>query len=145
MTHNIIKSIAALAFGAMLLTGCGKENNENIDNKDIETLGVTNVHTTGCLQSKVQEDEESWHVYWAQGELLVHHTGWMVPCDWHNVTVSIELDGSVVTINECGEGGEVDCICDKHNGFTITGLAHGTYTFIFKECGEERHRQEYTI
>lgn len=145
MTHNIIKSIAAIAFGAMLLTGCGKENNDNMDNKDIETLGVTNVHTTGCLQSKVQEDEESWNVYWAQGELLVHHTGWMVPCDWHNVTVSIELDGTVVTINECGEGGLVDCICNKHNGFTITGLAHGTYTFVFKECGEERHRQEYTI
>ena len=145
MSHNIIKSIAALALGTLLLAGCGKENNENMDNNDTETLGVTNVHTTGCLQSKVQEDEESWHVYWAQGELLVHHTGWMVPCDWHNVTVSIELDGSVVTINECGEGGLVDCFCDKHNGFTITGLPHGTYTFVFKECGEERHRQEYTI
>ncbi len=133
-----IRTLAVLCIIGMM-TSCGKDNNDN------GKLGVTNVHTTGCLQSKVQEDEESWHVYWAQGELLVHHTGWMVPCDWHNVTVSIELDGSVVTIDECGEGGEVNCICDKHNGFTITGLDHGTYTFVFKVCGEERHRQEFTI
>jgi hypothetical protein len=32
-----------------------------------------------------------------------------------------------------------------HNSFTINGLDHGTYTFVFKECGEERHRQEYAI
>ena len=142
MTHNIIKSLTALMMGAMLLTGCGKDNK---DNKDIEPFGVTDVHTTGCLQSKLLEDEEAWQVYWDQGKLRVHHLGWMVPCDWHNVTVSIESNGSVVTINECGEGGEVDCLCDKHNLFVITGLDHGTYTFVFKECGEERHRQEYTI
>ncbi len=29
--------------------------------------------------------------------------------------------------------------------FTIASLPHGTYTFIFKECGYENHRQEYTI
>lgn len=139
MKKNIIKSIAALMMGTMLLAGCGK------DNKDIESLGVTDVFTTGCLQSKLLEDEEAWQVYWDQGKLRVHHTGWMVPCDLHDVKVSIELDGSVVTINECGEGGLVDCICDMHNGFTIIGLDHGTYTFVFKECGEERHRQEYTI
>ena len=152
MKHNIIKSLLfsaslskvhrtffTLALGAMLLTSCGKEN------KDNGTLRVTDVFTTGCMDSKFQEDEEAWHVYWAQGDLLVHHTGWMVPCDLHDVKVSIELDGSVVTINECGEGGLVDCICDMYNGFTIIGLDHGTYTFVFKECGEERHRQEYTI
>lgn len=135
---RVIRTLAALCVIGMM-AGCGK------DNKDNETLRATDVFTTGCLDSKFQEDEEEWHVYWAQGELLVHHTGWMVPCDWHNVTVSIELDGSVVTINECGEGGEVDCICDMHNGFTIKGLDHGTYTFVFKVCGEERHRQEFTI
>ena len=73
---------------------------------------------------------------------------------FHRITSSVlfssrsapePLDGSVVTINECGEGGEVDCLCDKHNLFVITGLNHGTYIFVFKECGEERHRQEYTI
>ena len=142
MTHHIIKSIAVLALGTMLLAGCGKDNN---DNKDTESLGVTDVFTTGCLQSKLLEDEEAWQVYWDQGVLRVHHTGWIVPCDLHDVTVSIESDGSVVTINECGHGGEVDCICDKHNLFVITGLDHGTYTFVFKVCGEERHRQEYTI
>ena len=31
------------------------------------------------------------------------------------------------------------------NMFTIASLPHGTYTFIFKECGYENHRQEYTI
>jgi hypothetical protein len=139
MKKNIIKSLAALALSAMLLTSCGK------DNKDNGKIGVTDVFTTGCMDSKFQEDEETWNVYWTQGKLLVHHMGWMVPCDWHNVTVSIELDGSMVTINECGEGGLVDCFCDMHNSFTINGLDHGTYTFVFKECGEERHRQEYSI
>ena len=140
MKHRNIKFIAALMMGATLLAGCGKDNKE-----DIESLGVTDVFTTGCLQSKLLEDEEAWQVYWDQGKLRVHHLGWMVPCDLHDVKVSIELDGSVVTVNECGEGGEVDCLCDKHNLFVITGLNHGTYTFVFMECGEERHRQENTI
>ena len=29
MKHNIIKSLAALALGAMLLTSCGKDNKDN--------------------------------------------------------------------------------------------------------------------
>jgi len=141
MTHNIIKPLAALALGAMLLTGCGKDNK---DNNDIEPFGVTDVHTTGCLQS-LQKDEEAWQVYWDQGKLRVQHLGWMVPCDLHDVTVSVEVDGTVVTINECGKGGDMDCVCDMHNSFTIVGLDHGTYTFVFKEGTVERHRQEYTI
>ena len=100
MEKNIIKALAALALSAMLLTSCGK------DNKDNGKIGVTDVFTTGCMDSKFQEDEETWNVYWDHGVLRVHHSGWMVPCDLHDVTVSIELDGSVVTINECGEGGE---------------------------------------
>jgi len=145
MTHNIIKSFAALVLGAMLLSSCDPDEMFDINNTNPTTPEINDVHTTGCLQSKLLEDEEEWQVYWDQGKLRVHHLGWMVPCDLHDVTVSIELNGSVVTINECGEGGEVDCICDKHNLFVITGLDHGTYTFVFKECGEERHRQEYTI
>ena len=42
-------------------------------------------------------------------------------------------------------GGYVDCLCIIDNMFTIASLPHGTYTFIFKECGYENHRQEYTI
>ena len=145
MTHNIIKPLAALVLGAMLLSSCDPDEMFDTNNIIPTIPEISDVHTTGCLQSKLLEDEEAWQVYWDQGKLRVHHLGWMVPCDWHNVTVSIELNGSVVTINECGEGGEVDCICDKHNLFVITGLNHGTYTFVFKVCGEERHRQEYTI
>lgn len=86
MTHHIIKSLLfsaslskvhrtffTLALGATLLAGCGK------DNKDVKSIGVTDVHTTGCLQSKLLEDEEAWQVYWDQGKLRVHHLGWMVP------------------------------------------------------------------
>ena len=29
MTHNIIKSLAALVLGALLLTSCGKDNKDN--------------------------------------------------------------------------------------------------------------------
>ena len=125
-----------LAAALLALTACSKEN---------EKPHATDVFTSGCMDSKVIEDEEAWNVYWNQGNLIVTHTGWMVPCDLHNVTVSVEVEGSVVTINECGEGGEVNCLCDKHNSFNLVGLDHGTYTFVFKVCGEEKHRQEYTI
>ena len=43
MKKNIIKSIAALMMCTMLLAGCGKDN---------ETIGVTDVFTTGCMDSK---------------------------------------------------------------------------------------------
>ena len=125
-----------LAAALLVLAACNKDN---------EKPHATDVFTSGCMDSKIIEDEESWNVYWNQGHLLVTHTGWMVQCDLHDVTVSVEVDGSVVTINECGEGGEVNCICDMHNSFNLVGLDHGTYTFVFKVCGEEKYRQEFTI
>ncbi len=131
---KVLLTLAVLC-GIGLMAGCGKDNK----------ISANNVVTSGCLQSKIAEDVETWTVYWNQGELTVAHTGWLVPCDWHDVKVSVELDGSVVTVNECGKGGEVRCVCDRHNSFTLSGLDHGTYTFVFKVCGEERHRQEYTI
>lgn len=131
---KVLLTLAVLC-GIGLMAGCGKDNK----------ISVTDVVTSGCLQSKIAEDVETWTVYWNQGELTVAHTGWLVPCDWHDVKVSVELDGSVVTVNECGKGGEVRCVCDRVNSFTLSGLDHGNYTFVFKVCGEERHRQEYTI
>jgi len=128
--------------GIGLMAACNKDGKDNTDNGKIL---ATDVFISDCLQTKIAEDEETWNVYWDQDKLTVAHTGWIVPCDLHDVTISVELDDSVVTINECGEGGYVDCICDKHNLFTLTGLDHGTYTFVFKECGEERHRQVFTI
>lgn len=130
------RCLPLLAAALLVLTACGKDN---------EKVHASDIFTSGCMETKFTEDEEAWNVYWNQGNLVVAHTGWMVPCDLHNVTVSVEVEGSVVTINECGEGGEVDCLCDKHNSFNLVGLDHGTYTFVFKVCGEEKHRQEYTI
>lgn len=138
MKHYSINTIAALLGAALLFVACGKD-------KGNEKPYATNVFTSGCLDTKIEEDEESWNVYWNGGDLIVHHTGWMVPCDLHNVAVSVEMNGTVVTINEGGEGGEVDCICDMHNSFTLVGLDHGTYIFVFKQGCEERHRQEYNI
>ena len=136
MSHNIMKSMAVVALSTLLLTGCSKEN---------KVPHATDVFTSGCLDTKFEEDEEQWKVYWNQGNLIVAHMGWMVPCDLHDVTVDIDVEGSIVTINECGHGGEVDCICNRYNTFNLVGLDHGTYTFVFKVCGEEMHRQEYTI
>ena len=138
MKKNSLKIV--LATTLLLMAACGKDKD-----KGNEKPYATNVFTSGCLVTKVAEDEEAWNVYWNDGNLIVAHTGWMVPCDLHDVTVSVEVDGTVVTINECGKGGEVDCVCDMHNSFTIVGLDHGTYTFVFKEGTVERHRQEYTI
>lgn len=125
-----------LTAALLLSTACSKEK---------EKPHATEIFTSGCMDSKFVEDEEAWNVYWNQGNLIVTHMGWMVPCDLHDVTVSVDVDGSVVTINECGEGGEVNCICDMHNSFTLVGLDHGTYTFVFKVCDEEKHRQTFTI
>lgn len=130
------RCLPLLAAALLVLTACGKDN---------EKVHASDIFTSGCMETKFTEDEEGWNVYWSQGDLVVAHTGWMVPCDLHNVTVSVEVEGSVVTINECGEGGEVNCLCDKHNSFNLVGLDHGTYTFVFKVCGEEKHRQEFTI
>lgn len=136
MKKNSLKIV--LVTTLLLMAACGKD-------KGNEKPYATNVLTSGCLVTKVAEDEEAWNVFWNDGNLIVAHTDWMVPCDLHDVTVSVEVDGTVVTINECGKGGEVDCVCDMHNSFTIVGLDHGTYTFVFKEGTVERHRQEYTI
>lgn len=136
MKKNSLKIVLVAAL--LLVAACGKDK-ENVKPYAADA-GIS-----GCMESKFAEDEEAWNVYWAQGKLLVTHSGWMVPCDLHDYKVSVEVEDSVVTVNECGEGGAVDCICDKHSGFTLVGLEHGTYTFVFKVCGEEKHRQEYTI
>lgn len=134
MKTNRLKYILAAAL--LMLAACSKDNGKP---------HAIKVFTSGCMDSKVMEDEEAWQVYWNRGDLIVAHTGWMVPCDLHDVTVDVDVEGMVVTINECGEGGEVDCFCDMHNTFNLVGLDHGTYTFVFKVCGEEKHRQKVSI
>ena len=145
MTHHIFKSLAAIALGAMLLAGCGK------DNKDNGKPEATQIKQTECgqhfeTQAKDLAEGEQYVVEWVDGAARVIHVGMAVTCDYESMTVDVAVDGSTVTIDECPVGGGyVDCLCIIDNMFTIASLPHGTYTFIFKECGYENHRQEYTI
>ena len=118
MTHHIIKPLAVLAMGAVLLAGCGK------DNKDNGKPEATQIKQTECgqhfeTQAKNLAEGEQYVVEWVDGAARVIHVGMAVTCDYESVSVDVAVDGS--------------------------SLPHGTYTFIFKECGYENHRQEYTI
>ncbi len=146
-TRRYRKSLAffTLALGAVLLAGCGK------DNKDNGKPEATQIKQTECgqhfeTQAKNLAEGEQYVVEWVDGAARVIHVGMAVTCDYESVTVDVAVDGSTVTVNECPVGGGyVDCLCIIDNMFTIASLPHGTYTFIFKECGYENHRQEYTI
>lgn len=112
---------------------------------------VTKVRQTHCNEhfdtfaSKDLGEGEQFDVRWDQGVMRVTHIGWMVPCDWRDVTVDVSVEGSTVIVNECCDGGNVNCICSIDNTFLITHMSGGTYTFIFQMCGEEVHRQEFTL
>ncbi|MBR1766576.1 MAG: hypothetical protein IJ745_06010 [Bacteroidales bacterium] len=68
-----------------------------------------------------------------------------MPCDWRNVSVDVSVQDSLVIVNECLEGGDVNCLCEIDNTFLVSYMGKGTYTFVFSECGKEVHRGRYTI
>ena len=66
MTHHIFKSLAAIALGAMLLAGCGK------DNKDNGKPEATQIKQTECgqhfeTQAKDLAEGEQYVVEWLDG------------------------------------------------------------------------------
>ena len=91
-------------------------------------------------------ENERYDLRWVDdNQLEVTHVNWAAPCDLHDVTVDVKVEGNVVTVNECGDGGLANCICKIDNRCHIKNLPKGTYTFVFMLCGHETHRQQCTL
>ncbi|GEM_PF-2712792 len=136
-----------LAAMVVVVTGvlaCGKTE-KNVD------VRVAQVSTTDCgthaegLGAKDLDGGEQYLLSYYGRALHVTHVNWVVPCDFHNVRVTVAVEEDTIVIDESNEGGEVDCICRVDNRYWIENVAQGMYTIIFKVGGEEHHRCAYNM
>ena len=102
MKHNIIKSLAALALGALLLTGCGK------DNKDNEALIGKWSNTAQSYEITISGREDITEGYicmeFTDDKVLVSDQRTDCLAEWHNYTLSKESGKQLLEI----EGGCYD-------------------------------------
>jgi hypothetical protein len=102
MTHNIIKSLAALIMGAMLLTGCGK------DNKDNEALIGKWANTAQSYEITIAGQENIPEGYicmeFTNKKVLISDSRTDCLAEWHNYTFSKESGKQLLEI----EGGCYD-------------------------------------
>ena len=96
MKHNIIKSLAALALGALLLTGCGK------DNKDNEALIGKWTNTAQSYEVTIsgREDIPEGYIYmeFTDDKVLVSDQRTDCLAEWHNYTLSKESGKQLLEI-----------------------------------------------
>ena len=96
MKHNIIKSLAALALGAMLLTSCGK------DNKDNEALIGKWTNTAQSYEVTIsgREDIPEGYIYmeFTDDKVLVSDQRTDCLAEWHNYTLSKESGKQLLEI-----------------------------------------------
>ena len=96
MKHNIIKSLVALALGALLLTSCGK------DNKDNEALigKWTNTAQSYEVTSSGREDIPEGYIYmeFTDDKVLVSDQRTDCLAEWHNYTLSKESGKQLLEI-----------------------------------------------
>ena len=99
MTHNIIKSLAAIAFGAMLLTSCGK------DNKDNDALIGKWANTAQSYEITIagQENIPEGYIYmeFTDSRVLVSDSRTDCLAEWQDYTLSKESGKQLLKI----EGG----------------------------------------
>ena len=111
MKHNIIKSLAALALGAMLLTSCGK------DNKDNEALIGKWANAAQSYEVTIsgREDIPEGYIYmeFTDDKVLVSDQRTNCLAEWHNYTLSKESGKQLLEI----EGG-----CYKGRVFVVEKL-----------------------
>ena len=102
MTHNIIKSIAALTLGVLLLTGCGK------DNKDNEALIGKWANTAQSYEITIAGQENIPEGYicmeFTNKKVLISDSRTDCLAEWHNYTFSKESGKQLLEI----EGGCYD-------------------------------------
>jgi predicted dehydrogenase len=137
----IVAVMTAVVAGVL---ACGKTE-KNVD------VRVAQVSTTNCgthaegLEAKDLDDGEQYLLSYDGGALQVTHVNWVVPCDFHNVRVTVAVEEDTIVIDESNEGGDVDCICRVDNRYWIENVTQGMYTIIFKVGGEEHHRCVYNM
>lgn len=96
MKHNIIKSLVALALGALLLTSCGK------DNKDNEALIGKWTNTAQSYEVTIsrREDIPEGYIYmeFTDDKVLVSNQRTDCLAEWHNYTLSKESGKQLLEI-----------------------------------------------
>ena len=136
MKHNIIKSLAALALGALLLTSCGK------DNKDIEALIGKWANTAQSCEITIagQENIPEGYIYmeFTDDKVLVSDQRTDCLAEWHKYSLSEESGKQLLEI----KGG-----CYKGRVFVVEKLtsdelvlapfssgADWDFRYIMKRC-----------
>ena len=111
MKHNIIKSLVALALGALLLTSCGK------DNKDNEALIGKWTNTAQSCEITIagQENIPEGYIYmeFTDDKVLVSDQRTDCLAEWHKYSLSEESGKQLLEI----EGG-----CYKGRVFVVEKL-----------------------
>ena len=96
MKHNIIKSLAALALGALLLTSCGK------DNKDNEALIGKWTNTAQSYEITIdgRQNIPEGYIYmeFTDDKVLVSDSRTDCLAEWHNYTLSKESGKQLLEI-----------------------------------------------
>jgi len=136
MKHNIIKSLAALALGAMLLTSCGK------DNKDNEALIGKWTNTAQSYEITIdgRQNIPEGYIYmeFTNDKVLVSDQRTNCLAEWHKYSLSEESGKQLLEI----EGG-----CYKGRVFVVEKLtsdelvlapfssgADWDFRYIMKRC-----------
>ena len=136
MKHHIIKSLAAIIMGAMLLAGCGK------DNKDNEALIGKWTNTAQSYEITIdgQQNIPEGYIYmeFTDDKVLVSDSRTDCLAEWHKYTLSKESGKQLLEI----EGG-----CYKGRVFVVEKLtsdelvlapfssgADWDFRYIMKRC-----------
>lgn len=138
-------SIVAVVLGIVVfVASCQKDSDERGPYLSNFANTECGGHNDTIAAKQLGEDEE-YVINVNDGVVNVTHVNWMVPCDFHDITVAFSYQSNSITINECCQGGLVNCICNIDNSFDINDLPAGTYTVFFNVCGNLNFSTTITI
>ena len=135
MKNNIIKSLVALALGALLLTSCGK------DNKDNEALIGKWANTAQSCEITIAGQENIPEGYicmeFTDDKVLVSDSRTNCLAEWHNYTLSKESGKQLLEI-EGGCHGGIFVVEELTNGKLVlapfSSGADWDFRYIMKHC-----------
>lgn len=135
MKNNIIKSLAALALGALLLTSCGK------DNKDNEALIGKWANTAQSCEITIAGQENIPEGYicmeFTDDKVLVSDSRTNCLAEWHKYSLSEESGKQLLEI-EGGCHGGIFVVEELTNGKLVlapfSSGADWDFRYIMKHC-----------
>ena len=135
MKNDIIKSLVALALGALLLTSCGK------DNKDNEALIGKWANTAQSCEITIAGQENIPEGYicmeFTDDKVLVSDSRTNCLAEWHNYTLSKESGKQLLEI-EGGCHGGIFVVEELTNGKLVlapfSSGADWDFRYIMKHC-----------